>query len=241
VPRFVGRGEASQRPSVQRLEPPRSRQRAKHAVGDAEMQAGQGQRGPPPRARRSTGRCADCRIDRRTTASSAALWIPLFGSDGLGRRGGRPGVPCSTQGATKSRHIVGRAVKHGVRPRRRLAWPMTTMRETFQHLDPELQRRGDAVQLAVRLIGRNKVGDVANHEKLARRRRRRSGRGRRGCRNRRRSGCAASDPSRPGLHIRRARLGPVILAEAAIAGGEFIGHGGGIGSPDVNGEDVRPS
>ncbi|MNY60530.1 hypothetical protein D3C86_1970970 [compost metagenome] len=79
------------------------------------------------------------------------------------------------------------------------------------------------MQLAVGLIGRNQVGDVAHDEQLARR----------GVEDQGRVGAAVGTGHDQGVRllpvggqglILGALGGPAVLAEAAIAVGEFIGH-----------------
>ncbi|MOA44716.1 hypothetical protein D3C78_1670350 [compost metagenome] len=93
----------------------------------------------------------------------------------------------------------------------------------LQHVDAELQRRRDAVQLAVGLIGRDQVGDVAHDEQLARR----------GVEDQGGIGAAVGAGHDQGVRLLPVRgqglvLGafgrPPVLAEAVIALEQFIGH-----------------
>ena len=110
---------------------------------------------------------------------------------------------------------VRRAVDHGVDP---AAVGVAHDDYAFdaQNLDPELQGRRNPVQLAVRFIGRNQIGDVADDEQLARL----------GVEDQGRIGAAVGTGDDQGVRLLAlfgqgfvlgVRLGPVFGAEAAVA------------------------
>ena len=115
---------------------------------------------------------------------------------------------------------VGRPVQHGVDPAA-VGMAHDDDAAHVQHLDPELQRRRHPVQQAVRLVGRDQIGDVAYYEQLAGRRVEDQGR----------IGAAVGTGDDQGVRL-LAQLGqgfvlgtgggPVLGAEPAVSGGEFV-------------------
>ena len=111
----------------------------------------------------------------------------------------------------------------------------------IEHLDPELQRRRDAVQEAVGFIRGDQIGDVADDEQLARG----------GVEDQGRVSAAVGTGDHKGVGpltvggerlILGLRLGPVAVAKAVITGKQggtgMLGHGVGIGIPVAAGERV---